>query len=105
MDILADSATEYFDEMRDQLWYVLAAFPQGRNPDGINIQPIVKITPEFIARDHLGQISMASGDQSHADAMRTAAAEAFELLLLQNTQEFWLQGQRQVPDFVQEESS
>ena len=43
--------------------------------------------------------------QSHVDVMRAAAAQPFELLFLQNAQKFRLQGQRQVPDFVQKESA
>src|SRR5215472_6585412 len=37
--------------------------------------------------------------------MRTSAAQALELLFLQNAQQLGLEGQRQVTDFVQKESS
>jgi hypothetical protein len=48
---------------------------------------------------------MSGGDHSHVDVMRAAAAQPLELLFLQNAQKFRLQGQRQVPDFVQKESA
>ena len=49
------------------------------------MQPIVKITPEFIPSNHLGQIlAMSGGDQSQVDVMRAAAAQALRLLFLQN---------------------
>src|SRR6476646_5742105 len=48
---------------------------------------------------------MGGGNQAHVDLMRPAASETFELLFLQNAQKFRLQGQRQIPDFVQEESA
>jgi hypothetical protein len=48
---------------------------------------------------------MSGGNQSHVDVMRAATAQALELLFLQNAQKFRLQGQRQVPDFVQKESA
>jgi hypothetical protein len=48
---------------------------------------------------------MGGGNQAHVDLMRPAASQAFELLFLQNAQKFRLQGQRQVPDFVEEDSA
>src|SRR5690348_17816160 len=48
---------------------------------------------------------MSGCNQTHVDVMRAAAAQALELLFLQNAQKFRLQGQRQVPDFVQKESA
>src|SRR4029077_18265200 len=76
-----------------------------RNHDRKNVQPIVKITAEFITCNHLGQIAMSGGNQTHVDVMRAAAAKAFELLFLQNAQEFRLYGQRQVPNFVKKKSA
>src|SRR5580704_5680585 len=91
--------------MKNQLAYVLPALSQRRNHDRKHVQPIVKITAEFITCNHLCQIAMGGGNQTHVDVMRAAAAQAFELLFLQNAQKFRLQCQWQVPDFVQEQSA
>ena len=71
--------------MRDQLVNVLSAVPQRWNQDRKDVQPIVKITAEFIASYHLGEIVMGGGYQTHIDLMGAAAAQALELLFLQNT--------------------
>ena len=104
-NVLPHATCEHLDEMQDQLSYVLSALPQGWNQDGKYVQPIVKITAEFIPCDHVIHIAMSGSDQSHVDVMRTAAAQPLELLFLQNAQKFRLQSQRQVPDFVQKESA
>jgi hypothetical protein len=96
---------KYINEMKDQLAYVLSAVPQRRNQDRENVQPIIKITAEFITCNHLCQIAMGGDNQTHVDVMRAAAAQALKLLLLQNAQKFRLQRQWQVPNFVQEESA
>src|ERR1700756_5564628 len=97
---LSHAPGEYLYEVLDQLTYVLPTLPQGRNQDRKNVQPVIKITPEFMTRSHLGQIAMGSGNQTHVDAMGTAAAQALELLFLQNAQKFRLNDQRQIADFV-----
>jgi hypothetical protein len=104
-NVLPHPPGEYLGEMKNQLAYVLPALSQGRNHDRKNVQPIVEITAEFITRNHLGQIAMSGGNQTHVDVMRAAAAKAFELLFLQNAQEFRLYGQRQVPNFVKKKSA
>jgi hypothetical protein len=103
--VLPHATRGHLDEIRNQFSYILSALPQGRNQDRKYVQPIVKITAEFIPCDHVIHIAMSGGDQSHVDVMRAAAAQALELLFLQNAQKLRLQGQRQVPDFVQKESA
>src|SRR5262249_231295 len=89
-NVLPHPPCEYLDEMQDQLAYVLSAFPQWRNHDRKYVQPIVKITAKFITSNHRGQIAMGSGNETDVDVMRAAAAQALELLFLQNAQEFRL---------------
>src|SRR6201993_1829309 len=48
---------------------------------------------------------MGSGNQTHVDVMGASASQALELLFLQNAQKLRLQAERQVTDFVQEESA
>src|SRR6516162_1067834 len=48
---------------------------------------------------------MRCRNQPDIDAMRPATSQTLELLLLQNPQQFRLQTQRHISDFVQEQSS
>jgi hypothetical protein len=102
LNALSHAPGEYLCEMRDQLRDVLRALPQGRDQNGEYVQPIVKISSEFIARSHRGQVAMGGGDQTHVDVMRAPAAQALELLFLQNAQKFRLQGQWQISNFIKE---
>lgn len=62
--------------MRDQLRNVFAAFAQWRQHHRKHVQPVVEIAAELITRNHLGHIAMGSVNQTHVDAMGTAAAQA-----------------------------
>jgi hypothetical protein len=44
------------------------------------------------------------GDEAHVYAMGTTTSETFELLFLQNTEEFGLQCEWHIADFIKEES-
>jgi hypothetical protein len=85
---------KYLNEVQDQVTYVIPALSQGRYEDRKYVQPIVKIAAEFVACDHPGKVAMSGGHKTDVDAMCTAASQSLELLFLQNTQEFRLQGQR-----------
>jgi hypothetical protein len=89
-NVLPHAPREHFDEMQDQLSYVLSALPQGWNQDRKYVQPIVKIAAEFIPCDHVNHTAMSGGDQSHVDVMGAAAAQPLELLFLQNAHKFRL---------------
>src|SRR5262249_188602 len=102
---LAHAPPKCLNEMQDQLAYVLSALSQGRNQDRKYVQPIVKITAEFVTSNHFGQIAMGSGGYAPVDVMRTSAAQALELLFLQDAQKLRLQGQWQVSNFVQKKSA
>src|SRR5215470_14295164 len=95
----------YLYEVQDQFRYVVPALPQWRYEDWKYVQPIVKIAAEFVACDHVGQVAMSGGHKTDVDAMGTAASQPLKLLFLQNAQKFRLYGQRQITDFVQEEST
>ena len=54
--------------------------------------------------NHLLEILVGRGDHSHVHRRRAAAAaQPFNLLLLERSEQFGLQFQRQVADFVQEQ--
>src|SRR5207302_5149473 len=84
---------------------VLGAFAQRGDSKRENMQPIKKIAAECAVLDHSGKIAVCGGHHPHVHVARTRAAEAFKLLLLQNTQEFRLKFQRDIGNFVEEEGS
>jgi len=89
-NLLPHTPGEYLSKMKYQLAYVFPPLAQGRNHDRENVEPIVKITAEFIPFHHLCHIAMGGGNQAKVDVMRAGTAYAFELLFLQNAQEFRL---------------
>jgi hypothetical protein len=63
---------------------IFKSLAQRRQLDGKYVQTVIQIAAKFFSRNHLGQISMCCRHQSDVDSMRQAAAQAFELLFLQN---------------------
>src|SRR5215467_2847089 len=53
--------------------------------------------------DHRRQVAVGRSDQPHVDPQRSGAAEALELVLLQDAQDLGLRTGAHVADFVQEE--
>src|SRR5215469_2498379 len=82
-DPLAHAARKTLDKMGNQGRDVLTAFPEWRYHDGENVQTVVEVTAEFIATQHLFQITICSGNHSNTDAVRPAASQSLEFLLLQ----------------------
>jgi hypothetical protein len=54
---------------------------------------------------HLFQIAICGCNHSNADAVRPTASQPLEFLFLQHAQDFRLQSQGHVPDFVKEQRS
>src|SRR5258708_12167844 len=51
------------------------------------------------------QVAVGSGKESNVHFVRLRAAQAFELAILQNSQEFYLDGRRDVADFVEKQGA
>ena len=76
----------------------------GGHPDREHVQPIEEIGAKGALLNHLLEILIGRGDHSHVHRRRAAAAaQSLNLLLLQRSEQFGLQFQRQVADFVQEQ--
>src|SRR5262249_1850913 len=102
---LAHALRKGLDEMRNQLRYVLAAFSQRRQQDRKHVETVVQVTAEFVARDHLIQLSVRRRHQANITAVRPAAAETLKFLFLKDAQQLRLQCQRQISNFIQEKRS
>src|SRR5262249_51782244 len=53
--------------------------------------------------NHRRQVQVGGGDEAHRNPNRLSASQPLELLLLQDTQEFGLQLQRNITDLVEKE--
>src|SRR5580693_5495437 len=81
---------------------VFTARTQRRQRDWKHIQTIVEIATKFIALHHFNQISVGRSYEANVYLVSPTATQALEFLLLQDTEQFWLQRQRNVSHLVQE---
>jgi hypothetical protein len=84
------AAAEDLYEVLYERGNVLPALSQRRQQERKDIQPIVEITPELGACDHLSQIPIGCSDEANINLVSSTASESLELLFLQHTQQFWL---------------
>ncbi len=105
VDFPSHPSTKKLDEVRYKSRYILAAFSQRRQLDRKDIQAKVEITAEFTISYHPCQVAVGSGYEPNIHMVSLAAAQAFEFLLLQYAQKFWLKRWRNIADFVQKEST
>src|SRR5258708_3981496 len=103
VDLLPHAAAKHLHEMRDKSRNVFPALSEGRQQEGENIQTIIQVTAKLPASDHLREISIRCGHQSDIYFMSSTAAQSLELLFLQHTQQFRLQGRGDVTYLVQEQ--
>src|SRR5215472_5828377 len=68
-----------------------------------DVQPVVEILPEFPLVHHLSQLLMRSANQANVNAGGLIAPEALELSFLKEPQEFRLQSEAKVPDFIEKQ--
>src|ERR1017187_2564328 len=61
------------------------------------------IGAKLLLLDHAPQVLISGGDHAYVHRDRAAAAEALDLPLLQNAQEFRLEFQRKVADFIEKQ--
>ena len=87
--------------MLDQKRDVLTPLPQWWNGDRKNIEAVEEIRPEGALQNHLVQVLVGGGDEPNVNTDGSAASKPLVLLLLQNSQELWLQLQRELFNFIE----
>src|SRR5207302_7465632 len=92
-------------KVSNQGGHVFATFAQRWQGDREYVESVVKVAAEVASVRHLHQITICGSDQANVYLMSAGAAEALELLFLQNAQQLRLQGRRNITDFVQEKRS
>src|SRR6267378_4310863 len=88
-------------EVAHQERNIPVAFPQRRNVDGKNIQTKEEIGSELLLAHHRLQIAVRRGNQTRICSKRARAAQPLELPLLQHSEQFGLQFERNFSYFVQ----
>ena len=71
--------------------------------DRDHVQPIEEILAERLLRDRLDQIFVGRGDDPDVDSDGSGRPDAFELAVLEHAKKFYLQRQRKLADFIEEQ--
>src|SRR5204862_323005 len=79
------------------------AFAKGRDLNGENIEAVIKVAAESALAYEFGKVLMGGGDDADIHALCAVAPEALEFLFLQNAQQFGLEVERKVADFIKKE--
>ena len=88
---------------RTRIGNVSGALAQGRSEDGKDLEAVVEIAAELFLGNHFCQVAIGGGDEAHVDGDGAIAAEALDLALLQGAQQFGLQVERELADFIEKE--
>src|SRR5580698_1037965 len=97
--------TDLSDKVLDQNRHVGAVLAQWRHENRDYVEPVIQIFAEFALFYQFGEIGVGSHDHASVHANGFRAAEPLELALLEHAQQFGLQTERQVANFVQENRS
>ena len=87
--------------MLDQKRDVLTPFASMVGWKSGNIEAVEEIRPETALQNHLLQVLIGGGDETNVNADGSASAKPLVFLLLQNSQELWLQLQRELSNFIE----
>src|SRR3984885_5552100 len=103
IDRLAHSSCGLLYKMLHQQRNILRTFPQGRNVDRKHIQAIIEIAAKLLVQDHSFQVTMGRGHNAHICFLCPRATQPLKFPLLQDTEKLWLQLERDIADFIQEQ--
>src|ERR1035438_3644262 len=101
--LFTHSLSEFLNESLYEKRNVLRAFAQRWYVNGKHVKTVKQIFPERAVLHLFGQISMSCGDDPNIYLDRLRAAETLKLAILHNTQQFCLQFERQLPNFIEKE--
>ncbi|MPM56711.1 hypothetical protein SDC9_103525 [bioreactor metagenome] len=101
--LLVVFAVKEIEKKQAQGQDVLPPLPQGRHGDGNHVEPVIKILPEGSRVRHFGQVSIGGGDKAHVDALGLDAPHPGDLFGFQHPQQLHLNGQGNLPDFVEKD--
>src|ERR1700730_17977588 len=89
--------------MPHEQWHVGRPLTQGRNGNRENIQAVVEVAAELFLYNHIFQIAMSRGDNPNINLFRACTAQTLELAFLEDANQFVLQFQVDITDFIQKQ--
>ena len=105
VDIASHAAGDFEGKRLHQQRDVVGTLAQRRQVDREHVEPVVEIAAEFPVDNHLLEIAVGGGDQSNVGLNQLVAPQTFELLLLEDAQQFGLQFQRHIAHFIEEQGA
>src|SRR6185295_4799609 len=103
VDGLIHSPREDLREMVDQFGDVARSIPQRRHGDRKYVEPVIQVRAETLFTNQLRQVEIRCCDDSDIHLNGSRAAQALELLFLQDAEQLGLQLEWQVADLIQEQ--
>src|SRR5262249_47601904 len=103
LDLPAHSPGDLVREMADEPGDVVAALAQGGQAEGEHVEAVIEVAAELAIGDHRRQVAVSGRHQADIDSNGPGAAEALELLLLQDAEQLGLQLRGDVADLVEEQ--
>ena len=102
IDCFALLFREPTDEMFRQQPDISSPFAERRNGDRKHVQAVIEVGAESLLFHHTAQVLIRRGDDPHVGVQGMAAAQALELLFLEDPEKLRLQFQWKIADLVQE---
>src|SRR5438105_2442742 len=84
---------------------ILPALSQRRNRNGKYVESVKQVDAKPSFLNHVAQVVVSGGDDTHVRADGMCAAKPLEFVLLQHAQQLWLQLRRDVADLIQKYGS
>src|SRR5947209_7986579 len=100
-NLLAQFPAEPSQEMLHQERNVRLPLSQGRQPDGVDIEPVKEVPPKLPHGDQAFQVAVGRRDQADVGLNGFIASDPFEFLFLKDSQNFGLGQRRYVADLVE----
>ena len=82
---------------------IFAALLQRGDGERNHVEPVVKVGAECAGFDQRGQGAVCGGDYAHVYRQGMGVAQAVNFTFLQHAQEFGLQAERHLADFIQQQ--
>ena len=101
----AEIAGGQMNEMLCQEWDILAAVAEGGDLDGKDIQSIIEIFAEATGDDFFFEVAIGGADNPDIRTAGAVFADAFVQFFLQDAEQFALEGQGNLTDFIKEEGA
>ena len=82
---------------------VFAAFAQRRQVQGDDVEAIEQVFAEAAVAHHVFKVEVGGRQNAHIGPAGDRVADTLVFLVLNETQQLWLQGQRKVADLIEKQ--